>query len=35
MTETEKKPTRKNGRHLRVPVLPDEEQAIKAGIAAI
>lgn len=33
MTEIEKKPTRKHGRHLRVPVLPDEEQAIKANAA--
>ena len=29
MVEKIKTPTRKNGRHLRVPVLPDEEMAIK------
>ncbi|KTD04009.1 conjugal transfer relaxosome component TraJ [Legionella geestiana] len=28
-----KSPTRKNGRHLRVPVLPDEETQIKANAA--
>lgn len=28
-----KSPTRKNGRHLRVPVLPDEEMRIKANAA--
>lgn len=27
--ENSEKPTRKRGRHLRVPVLPDEERAIK------
>lgn len=37
MSEIAKYPTRKNGRHLRVPVLPDEEQhiknnALKAGL---
>lgn len=35
MTQTEKPPTRKHGRHLRVPVLPDEEQAIKANAAKV
>ena len=30
----EKKPTRKKGRHLRVPVLPDEEAQIKKLAAA-
>ncbi len=33
MTETKIKPTRKNGRHLRVPVLPEEEQEIKENAA--
>lgn len=31
MNEMEKNPTRKHGRHLRVPVLPDEENEIKAN----
>lgn len=30
----EKSVTRKNGRHLRVPVLPEEEEAIKANARA-
>lgn len=29
LTSTEKRPTRKNGKHLRVPVLLEEELAIK------
>lgn len=33
MTETAKPPTRKHGRHLRVPVLPEEEKAIKENAA--
>lgn len=33
MSESEKKPTRKNGRHLRVPVLPHEEIEIKTNAA--
>jgi hypothetical protein len=31
MGDPDKKPTRKNGRHLRVPVLPTEESEIKAN----
>lgn len=34
MVKSAKHPTRKNGRHLRVPVLPDEEGAIKAKAAS-
>lgn len=33
MSEIEKPPTRKNGRHLRVPVLPNEEIEIKTNAA--
>ena len=33
MIEKNKKPTRKHGRHLRVPVLPDEENLIKSNAA--
>lgn len=33
MSEIEKAPTRKHGRHLRVPVLPDEEKEIKGNAA--
>jgi len=33
MSENQKNSTRKNGRHLRVPVLPDEEIEIKANAA--
>lgn len=33
MDNKSKSPTRKNGRHLRVPVLPDEETQIKANAA--
>ncbi|HHS2910622.1 conjugal transfer transcriptional regulator TraJ [Legionella pneumophila serogroup 1] len=33
MDESNKNPTRKHGRHLRVPVLPDEEIAIKTNAA--
>ncbi len=33
MDVTTKSPTRKNGRHLRVPVLPNEESQIKANAA--
>ena len=33
MDDKNKKPTRKHGRHLRVPVLPDEEIAIKSHAA--
>ena len=33
MDDKTKSPTRKNGRHLRVPVLPNEESKIKANAA--
>lgn len=33
MSVSTEKPTRKNGKHLRVPVLADEEQAIKNNAA--
>lgn len=33
MDDKTKPPTRKNGRHLRVPVLPNEESQIKANAA--
>lgn len=33
MSDEQKNPTRKHGRHLRVPVLPDEENEIKANAA--
>ena len=33
MDDTLKTPTRKNGRHLRVPVLPNEETQIKSNAA--
>ena len=33
MDDKNKSPTRKNGRHLRVPVLPNEESQIKANAA--
>ncbi len=33
MDNTVKSPTRKNGRHLRVPVLPNEESQIKSNAA--
>ena len=33
MDDKLKTPTRKNGRHLRVPVLPDEESQIKSNAA--
>ena len=33
MSDIEKKPTRKHGRHLRVPVLPEEEKEIKENAA--
>ncbi|CZP18802.1 conjugal transfer transcriptional regulator TraJ [Legionella pneumophila] len=33
MDNQNKKPTRKHGRHLRVPVLPDEEISIKSNAA--
>ena len=33
MGDTEKKPTRKHGLHLRVPVLPEEEKEIKENAA--
>jgi hypothetical protein len=33
MDKTNQKPTRKHGRHLRVPVLPEEESLIKSNAA--
>ena|SRR3989338_9875220 len=35
MDDKSKSPTRKNGRHLRVPVLPNEEMQIKANAASV